>query len=90
VPVGRIVDVLSNMVYGDTSINDFTGPSKPAEVQDRDILDLLFHGTPRARRAAAPAARDRTSRPLTGLPSRPDVPPGRSARSLIKNEQMMT
>lgn len=44
-PVGRIVDVLSNMVYGATSIIDFTGPSKPAEVQARDILDLLFHGT---------------------------------------------
>ena len=44
-PVGRIADVLSDMVYGATSINDFTGPSTPAEVQARDIFDLPFHGT---------------------------------------------
>jgi hypothetical protein len=44
VPVELITDVLSNMVYGGMFTNYFTGPSKPAEVQARDILDLFFHG----------------------------------------------
>jgi AcrR family transcriptional regulator len=44
VPVERITDVLSNLVYGAMFTNYFTGPSKPAEVQSRDILDLFLHG----------------------------------------------
>jgi AcrR family transcriptional regulator len=43
-PVERITDVLSNMVYGAMFTNYFSGPSQPAEAQARDILDVFFHG----------------------------------------------
>jgi AcrR family transcriptional regulator len=43
-PVERITDVLSNMVYGAMFTNYFNGPNLPAEAQARDILDVFFHG----------------------------------------------
>lgn len=43
-PVERITDVLSHMVYGAMFTNYFSGPSQPAEGQARDILDVFFHG----------------------------------------------
>jgi AcrR family transcriptional regulator len=44
VPVERIDDVLSDMVYGAMFTNHFSGRHKPLEVQARDILDIAFLG----------------------------------------------
>lgn len=43
-PVERITDVLSDLVYGTMFTNYFTGPRKPFEAQARDILDVVFFG----------------------------------------------
>ncbi len=43
-PVERITDVMSDLVYGTMFTNYFTGPRKPPEAQARDILDVVFHG----------------------------------------------
>jgi AcrR family transcriptional regulator len=43
-PVERITDVLSDLVYGTMFTNYFTGPRKPFEAQAQDILDVVFHG----------------------------------------------
>ena len=43
-PVGRITDVLSDMLYGTIFANHFAGRRKSYEAQARDILDVLFHG----------------------------------------------
>lgn len=43
-PVDRITDVLSQMIYGAIFTDYFTGSSKPAEAQARDILDVFFRG----------------------------------------------
>jgi hypothetical protein len=53
VPVSRIMDVLSDLVYGTMFTNHFSGRHKPVEVQAEDILDVVFHGilTERERRA---------------------------------------
>jgi AcrR family transcriptional regulator len=44
VPVERILDVLSDLVYGTMFTNYFTGQHKPLDVQAQDILDIVFHG----------------------------------------------
>jgi AcrR family transcriptional regulator len=43
-PVERITDVLSNLVYGTMFSNYFTGNQKAHDAQARDILDVVFHG----------------------------------------------
>jgi AcrR family transcriptional regulator len=43
-PVERITDVLSNLVYGTMFSNYFTGNQKSFEAQADDILDVVFHG----------------------------------------------
>src|SRR5205085_4240090 len=43
-PVERITDVLSDLVYGTMFTNYFTGPRKSPQAQAQDILDVVFHG----------------------------------------------
>lgn len=43
-PVARITDVMSDLLYGTMFTNYFTGPRKPPEAQARDILDVVFRG----------------------------------------------
>jgi AcrR family transcriptional regulator len=56
-PVERITDVVSNMLYGIMVTNFFNGQAKPSEVQARELLDVVFCGifteSERLRRAAA-------------------------------------
>jgi AcrR family transcriptional regulator len=58
-PLDRITDVLSNLVYGTMFTNHFAGRTKPFEDQASDILDVFLHGI-LAR--AAPAKRPRKRR----------------------------
>lgn len=44
VPVSRIDDVLSDLVYGTMFTNHFSGRHKPLDVQVADILDIAFRG----------------------------------------------
>ena len=43
-PVERITDVFSQLLYGTMFTNYFTGQRKSPEVQAREILDVVFHG----------------------------------------------
>ena len=43
-PVERITDVLSDLVYGTMFTNYFTGHRKSVERQAREILEVVFHG----------------------------------------------
>jgi AcrR family transcriptional regulator len=43
-PVERIIDVMSDLVYGTMFTNYFTGQRKPFESQAEDILDVVFYG----------------------------------------------
>jgi len=43
-PVERITDVLSDLVYGTMFTNYFTNRQRPFEAQAQDILDVVFHG----------------------------------------------
>jgi AcrR family transcriptional regulator len=43
-PVERITDVLSDLVYGTIFNNYFAARSKPPEAQVQDILDIVFRG----------------------------------------------
>jgi AcrR family transcriptional regulator len=43
-PVERITDVLSDLVYGTMFTNYFTGHRKAVDKQAEDILDVVFHG----------------------------------------------
>jgi AcrR family transcriptional regulator len=44
VPVDRITDVLSDLVYGTMFTNYYSGRHKPLDAQTRDIIDVVFHG----------------------------------------------
>ena len=44
IPVDRLDDVLSDLVYGTMFTNYFTGRRRSAAEQARDILDVVFHG----------------------------------------------
>src|SRR5262245_57690137 len=44
IPVERITEVFSNLVYGTMFTNYFAGPSKSYEAQTQDILDIVFRG----------------------------------------------
>jgi hypothetical protein len=43
-PVDRITTVLSNVLYGIMVTNFFNGQPAPADVQAREILDVIFVG----------------------------------------------
>ena len=43
-PVERITDVISQLVYGTMFTNYFTGQRKSPEAQAEEILDVVFHG----------------------------------------------
>jgi AcrR family transcriptional regulator len=43
-PVDRITTVMSNVLYGIMVTNFFNGQPAPAEVQSREILDVIFAG----------------------------------------------
>jgi AcrR family transcriptional regulator len=43
-PVSRIMDVLSDLVYGTMFTAYFAGRDKSPEEQAKDILDVVFHG----------------------------------------------
>ena len=43
-PIDRITDVISNLVYGTMFTNHFAGQKKSSAAQARDILDIVFHG----------------------------------------------
>ncbi len=43
-PVERITDVLSDLVYGTIFTNYFAGRQKPFDEQAKDILDVFFQG----------------------------------------------
>ena len=63
VPVERISDAISNLVYGKMLTNYFIGQSKPFEEQASDMLDIIFNGilsdAERARRSNQPSASSR-------------------------------
>jgi AcrR family transcriptional regulator len=44
VPVDRILEVVSDFVYGTMFTNHFAGRKMPLATQARDVLDVLFHG----------------------------------------------
>jgi AcrR family transcriptional regulator len=44
VPLSRIDDVISDLVYGTMFTNHFSGRHKPLDAQARDILDIVYHG----------------------------------------------
>jgi AcrR family transcriptional regulator len=44
VPVTRILDAVSDLVYGTMFTNYFTGRHKPLEAQAKDLVDVLFYG----------------------------------------------
>jgi AcrR family transcriptional regulator len=44
VPVTRILDSVSDLVYGTMFTNYFTGRHKPLEAQAQDLVDILFFG----------------------------------------------
>ena len=44
IPVERIADVLSDLVYGTMFTNYFVARHKPIEAQAEHILDIVFHG----------------------------------------------
>jgi AcrR family transcriptional regulator len=44
VPVERILDVVSDLVYGTMFTNHFAGRHKPLATQVQDVIDILFHG----------------------------------------------
>jgi AcrR family transcriptional regulator len=44
IPVARITDVISNLLYGTMFTNYFTDERPSVEAQARDILDIVFHG----------------------------------------------
>jgi AcrR family transcriptional regulator len=43
-PVERMLDVMSDLVYGTMFTNYYTGRHRPLDEQARDLIDILFHG----------------------------------------------
>lgn len=52
-PVDRIIDVISDAIYGTIVTDYFVGRRRSSEVQTRDLLDIMFHGilTPASRKS---------------------------------------
>lgn len=44
IPVERISDTISNLLYGKMLTNYFIGQSKNVDEQASDVLDIIFHG----------------------------------------------
>ncbi len=44
IPVERITDVVSDLLYGTIFTNYFAGQQKPVDQQARDIIDVVFQG----------------------------------------------
>ncbi len=44
IPLTRIDDVVSDLVYGTMFTNHFSGRHKPLDAQAKDILDIIYHG----------------------------------------------
>jgi AcrR family transcriptional regulator len=63
-PIDRITDVVSNLVYGTMFTNHFAGRVKSFEEQSADILDVVFHGILAADGPREPARS--ASRKITG------------------------
>lgn len=61
VPVERITDVISDLLYGTMFTNYFAGQRKPSREQARDIMDIIYHGilsdAERGRLSEGPAPR---------------------------------
>lgn len=55
IPVKRIIDVISDLVYGTMFTNHFSGQHKPLATQARDVIDIVFNGilTPAEQRRRA-------------------------------------
>jgi hypothetical protein len=62
VPVVRILDGVSNLVYGTMFTNHFTGRHKPLEAQAKDLVDILFFGLLSDRERASHHAADTRDR----------------------------
>jgi AcrR family transcriptional regulator len=66
-PVERITDVISDLLYGTMFTNFFAGQLKPSQEQARDILDVVFCGilseSERRRRSADPRSTGRETQP---------------------------
>ncbi len=60
-PLDRITDVLSNLVYGTMFTNHFAGRTKPFEDQASDILDVFLRGVLAKSPAPKRAKKRRTS-----------------------------
>jgi AcrR family transcriptional regulator len=58
VPVSRILDTVSDLVYGTMYTNHFTGRHKPLGAQAKDLVDILFFGILSDRERAAHQAAD--------------------------------
>ncbi len=43
-PVARVLDAVSDLVYGTMFTNYFTGRHKPLEAQAKEVVDVLFYG----------------------------------------------
>ena len=44
VPVDRILDVVTDLLYGTIFTNHFSRPTRSLEMQAQDILDVMLHG----------------------------------------------
>jgi AcrR family transcriptional regulator len=44
IPVNRIIDVISNILYGTIFTNHFSGRKKTLKTQVKDVLDIFFNG----------------------------------------------
>jgi len=64
-PVERITDVMSSVVYGTIFTNFFAGRSKSHELQAADIIEVVFHGI------LAPGERGLSGAALAGEGRRP-------------------
>jgi len=61
-PVERITDIISNLVYGTMFTNYFVGQTKPADQQACEILDVVLHGILTGRGPAERARCELTNR----------------------------
>ena len=72
-PVEQITNVVSNVLYGIMVTNFFNGQPTPADVQAREILDIVFLGI-----LSEPERRRRAGRGADGI--RPVEPRDDTAR----------
>jgi AcrR family transcriptional regulator len=62
-PVDRLMEVISHLVYGTMFTNFFVGRTRTPARQAADILDVVFHGILEEGRAVQGAGRGRAARP---------------------------